>query len=302
MDSKGIMVTIRCITYNHELYIRQCLEGFVMQKTNFRFVAIVHDDASTDGNADIIREYAKKYPNIIRPILQTENQHSKGFKEAKEMLINLCLQTKYVAYCEGDDYWTDPFKLQKQFDFMEANPEYAACFHQSLMHFEGDGSEDILCGDIKDQDYTGLELYSSDHRPPTASFFFKSEVLKSAVYKNSLQADLVFGDVPLFLSCAHEGKVRGMSDVMSVYRKHQQGMTNTFTNGSKLMLRFADSNLKLYKIFGNQYKEECTKIYVIENLNYFFTNLHQKRYHIGSLIKVLLRYPITTIHFIKERI
>ena len=136
MDGKEIMVTIRCITYNHELYIRQCLDGFVMQKTNFRFIAIVHDDASTDGNADIIKEYAKKYPDIIHPILQTENQHSKGFKEAKEMLINLCLQSKYVAYCEGDDYWTDPLKLQKQFDFMEANPEYAACFHPARIHYE----------------------------------------------------------------------------------------------------------------------------------------------------------------------
>lgn len=302
MDEKEIMVTIRCITYNHELYIRQCLDGFIMQKTNFRFVAIVHDDASTDGNADVIREYAQKYPDIIRPILQTENQHSKGFKEAKEMLINLCLQSKYVAYCEGDDYWTDPLKLQKQLNFMESHPDYSACFHQSMIHCEENNNEDVLGGDIKDQDYSGLELYHIEHRPQTASFFFKSEVLRSAIYKKSLNADLVFGDVPLFLSCAHEGKVRGMSDVMSVYRKHQQGMTNTFTNGSKLLLRFADSNLKLYKIFGDQYKEECTRIYVIENLNYFFINLHQKRCRIGSLIKVLLRYPITTIHFIKERI
>ena len=302
MDGKEIMVTIRCITYNHELYIRQCLDGFVMQKTNFRFVAIVHDDASTDGNADIIKEYAKKYPDIIHPILQTENQHSKGFKEAKEMLINLCLQSKYVAYCEGDDYWTDPLKLQKQFDFMEANPDYAACFHPARIHYEEGNNEDELSGNIQNRDYSGIELYNENYRPPTASLFFKSSVLRSDVYQKSLHTNLVFGDIPLFLSCAHEGKVRGMNDVMSVYRKHQQGMTSTFNNGSKLMLRFADSNLSLYKIFGDQYKEECTKIYVIENINYFFINLHQKRYRIGTLIKVLLKYPITTIHFIKERI
>ena len=93
-----------------------------------------------------------------------------------------------------------------------------------------------------------------------------------------------------------------MSDVMSVYRKHQQGMTNTFNSGSKRLLRFAESNLKLYTIFGNQYKKECIKIYVIEYLNYFFINLHHGRFYISSLLKVLFKYPITTLGFIKERL
>lgn len=118
---KPLMVTIRCTAYNHEPYIRDCLEGFVMQKTNFRFEAIVHDDASIDGTAAIIREYAEKYPDIIKPIFESENQYSKH-DGSLNRIMNAHTCGRYVAYCEGDDYWTDPLKLQKQFDILEKNP------------------------------------------------------------------------------------------------------------------------------------------------------------------------------------
>jgi glycosyltransferase involved in cell wall biosynthesis len=123
-DPRPVMVTIRCITYNHEAYIRQALEGFVMQKTNFRFEAIVHDDASTDGTAAIIREYAEKYSDIIKPIYETENQYSK-YDGTLDRIMNAASRGKYIAFCEGDDYWIDPLKLQKQVDFLDANPEYS---------------------------------------------------------------------------------------------------------------------------------------------------------------------------------
>src|SRR5574344_1986516 len=124
------LVVIRCITYNHESYIRDCLNGFVMQKTTFPFVAVVHDDASTDKTADIIREYAEKYPDIIKPIYETENQYSKS-DGSLERIMNAHTKGKYIALCEGDDYWIDPLKLQKQVDFLEANPEYSMCFHKA---------------------------------------------------------------------------------------------------------------------------------------------------------------------------
>jgi len=120
--SQPLMVTIQCFTYNHEPYIRQCLEGFVMQKANFRFEAIVHDDASTDGTADIIREYAEKYPDIIKPIYETENQYSKHDGSLRR-IMDAHTHGKYVALCEGDDYWIDPLKLQKQVDILESNPD-----------------------------------------------------------------------------------------------------------------------------------------------------------------------------------
>ena len=117
MESK-IIVSIQCLVYNHEPYLRKCLDGFVMQKTNFKFEAIVHDDCSTDGSAAIIREYAEKYPDIIKPIYETENQYSKHDGSLDRIMDSAC-KGKYIALCEGDDYWTDPLKLQKQYDVLE---------------------------------------------------------------------------------------------------------------------------------------------------------------------------------------
>lgn len=120
-NQQPLMVSIRCAVYNHELYIRKCLEGFVMQKTNFRFEAIVHDDASTDGSAAIIKEFAEKYPDIIKPIFEKENQYSKH-DGSLGRIMDENSHGKYIAFCEGDDYWTDPLKLQKQIDFWSLIP------------------------------------------------------------------------------------------------------------------------------------------------------------------------------------
>lgn len=125
-----IAVSVYCLAYNHEKYIRDALESFVSQKTTFQYEVIVHDDASTDGTADIIREYAQNYPEIIRPIYQKENQYSKGVKVAGEIIWPL-LRGKYVAACECDDCWTDPMKLQLQYDAMEKNPDCTICSHST---------------------------------------------------------------------------------------------------------------------------------------------------------------------------
>lgn len=125
------LVSIRCLVYNHEPFLRECLDGFIMQKTNFAFEAIVHDDASTDRSAAIIREYAEKYPDIIKPIYETENQYSKG-DGSLSRIMNAAIHpaVKFIAMCEGDDYWTDPYKLQKQVDFLETHLDYSLCCHR----------------------------------------------------------------------------------------------------------------------------------------------------------------------------
>ena len=122
-DSDEIpLVSISCITYNHKQYIRDAIEGFLMQRTNFPVEILIHDDASTDGTAEIIREYEKQYPWLIKPVYQTENQYSKhnSFISISKIQYGRALG-KYIAFCEGDDYWTDPYKLQKQVDFLESN-------------------------------------------------------------------------------------------------------------------------------------------------------------------------------------
>ncbi len=132
------LVAIKCFVYNHEPYLRECLDGFVMQQTDFPFVAIVHDDASTDHSADIIREYAAKYPDIIHPIYETENQYSKqdgSLGRIMDAAIN-ATGAKYIAMCEGDDYWTDPHKLQKQVDYLEAHKEVGLCYTDCDIYYE----------------------------------------------------------------------------------------------------------------------------------------------------------------------
>ena len=127
-NSEIPLVSICCITYNHEPYIVQTLDGFLMQKTSLPFEILIHDDASTDRTADIIREYEKKFPNLIKPIYQKENQYSKGFTSVSETWNFPRAQGKYIALCEGDDYWIDENKLQMQVDFLENNPEYGMCY------------------------------------------------------------------------------------------------------------------------------------------------------------------------------
>ncbi len=129
MNSSQIKVSVVCNAYNHEKYIRKCLESLVMQRTTFDYEILVHDDASTDGTADIIREFEQKYPDLIKPIYQTENQYSKGGVSRFQYPR---VKGEYIAFCEGDDYWTDELKLQKQFDALETHPEVDMCAHTAI--------------------------------------------------------------------------------------------------------------------------------------------------------------------------
>ena len=113
------LVSIGCITYNHAPYIRQCIKGFLMQKTNFPFEIIINDDCSTDGTTEIIKEYEKQYPNLINAIYHSENQYSKGVKGIFWKYVFSKVRGKYIAMCEGDDYWTDPYKLKRQIEYLE---------------------------------------------------------------------------------------------------------------------------------------------------------------------------------------
>lgn len=125
-----ILVSISCVTFNHVKFIEKCLEGFLMQKCDFNYEILIHDDASTDGTKEIIEKYYALYPDIIKPIFQKENQYSKG-KRGFNVKYNFSrAKGKYIALCEGDDYWTDEFKLQKQVDFLEENQKYALCCHR----------------------------------------------------------------------------------------------------------------------------------------------------------------------------
>ncbi len=221
-----IIVSIQCLAYNHAPYIRQCLDGFVMQKTNFRFEAIVHDDASTDGTQDIIREYEKKYPDIIKPIYQKENQYSKGIPGYITNLITQQCKGKYIAVCEGDDYWIDPLKLQKQVDFLEAHPDYTLFFHNALIRYQDRNLPDRLLSTFETGDFDTTKLFEK-WQLPLASVLLRKSVLESDEYKDLSKS--VHGGFLLFLASTKSGKVYGLSQCLSVYRKNAGGVSNTMS-------------------------------------------------------------------------
>lgn len=219
MQSKGIVVSVACITYNHAPYIRQCLEGFLMQKTNFPIEIIVHDDASTDGTDDIIREYALKYPELFKVILQEENQYSKGVD-----VLSLVFERsagKYIALCEGDDYWTDPLKLQKQVDFLEEHEEFSMCFHRAAIVQEINGPIWLSASQLEAREYSAEELFST-WLVPTASILYRRQVNDIPIKYSS---DIMNGDIVLVLKCCSMGRVMALEDEMSVYRMHAGGVT-----------------------------------------------------------------------------
>ena len=225
MKQQEVLVSIRCLVYNHEPYLRQCLDGFVMQKTNFAFEAIVHDDASTDKSADIIKEYAEKYPDIIKPIFETENQYSKKDGSIRRIMDDAtCKTTKYIAFCEGDDYWTDPLKLQKQFDFMEANPDYSLCFHPAYVKFENGIQERTLFGEWKETDYNGLDIIRQ-WTIPTASVFFRAKFYNKKYFEIANDRRFIYGDIVLFEYMSTKGRIKCINEVMSVYRRNAGGVT-----------------------------------------------------------------------------
>lgn len=219
VKGNDIKVAIKCLVYNHEPYLRECLEGFVMQQTDFPFVAIVHDDASTDHSADIIREYAAKYPDIIHPIYETENQYSK--KGSLTKIMNDAIEATgapYIALCEGDDYWTDPHKLQKQVDFLDTHPEvglcytdYGKCANTNKPYILGAFTNGAA---VPPKDYEEFLLENSYIAPMTWMY-------RRDVWKN-LDLDWVRTDGTLVwaLEFYMKSKVAYLPDITAIYREH----------------------------------------------------------------------------------
>lgn len=211
----NILVSISCITYNHSAYIRQCLDGMLMQQTTFNFEILIHDDCSTDGTDDIIREYASKYPKIIKPLYEEENQYQQG-KPIGTAVWNLPrAKGKYIAMCEGDDYWTDPLKLQKQVDFLESHPEYSMCFHKVNILLEEGVPQNTIESDFHDGEWYARDIYEK-WIISTCSVVYR----KFPVERDSR---ILFGDIFLFLQCAERGRMWCHNMQSATYRRHVGG-------------------------------------------------------------------------------
>ena len=224
------LVSIRCMVYNHEPFLRQCLDGFVMQKTTFPYEAIVHDDASTDGSAAIIREYADKYPDIIKPIYETENQYNKQDGSLRRILDEaIHPKAKYVAMCEGDDYWTDPNKLQLQVDYLEEHTDCSFSVHDfrvwDTQRNELRATRPIQF--VKENEcikvFTMSDYKTGVYIAQTLSCVYRKVSLqKSNFYKYKTGFDMT-----LFFALLTQGNAVFFNRVMGVYRTHPSSITSS---------------------------------------------------------------------------
>ena len=221
------VVSICSITYNHAPYIRQCLDGFLMQKTNFPFEIIINDDCSTDGTTEIIKEYAEKYPDLIKPIFHEENQYKKGVRGMFVKYVFPKAQGKYLALCEGDDYWIDPLKLQKQVDILESD-DSVSMVYTSFKTVDSKGNL-MLRPDYenyKKRSFTGdvfYKLITSGNFIMTLTTCFRKEVYENDVIKGYP----VMLDYALFLGVSSTGKAVFLPEETGCYRYVENSAMNS---------------------------------------------------------------------------
>ena len=225
--SQDIKVSIICNTYNHEDYIKDALDSFLMQETDFAYEILIHDDASTDKTADIVREYEKNYPELIKPIYQTENMYSKKLSITKSYQCPR-VKGKYIAFCEGDDYWTDPKKLQKQYNALEKHPNSMMCVHAGIGVNAKTKEKQNVYAPFNENTIINVEqaISGGGDYLITSSFFFRKEMLENQpeFLKNC------FYDYTMQIQGALNGGIIYLNNCMSAYRQFSK---NSWTSRNR---------------------------------------------------------------------
>jgi len=223
-------LTVVTTTYNQEKFIKDCIEGIVNQKTSFPFQLIISDDCSTDETRNIIKEYQKKYPDIVKPIFREKNLGAMGnFVQTLNEV-----HTEYVALCDGDDYWTDMSKLQKQVDFLDKNKDYTICYHLTKVVFEDNSEEPSVYPLCDETEQTFKDLLSGNNIPANTVVYrwlFKD---KDSFIKE-FPDDIIPGDYYVHLMHGRKGKIHLINKQMSIYRRQKDGMWyETIKSGPKI--------------------------------------------------------------------
>jgi glycosyltransferase involved in cell wall biosynthesis len=252
------MVDICCITFNHSSYIAQAINGFLIQKSEFPFRIIIHDDASTDSTQKIVKQFYENNPEIIIPIFQKENKYSRGINPMLEFILPKCTG-KYLAFCEGDDFWTDPDKLQKQVEFLEANPEFSMV-HTDVNHLYQDKNKLELSynkahgihfpsGDIFDN------LLKGDLFIKTSSVIVKRDVFSQASNYNLFrERKWLLSDLPTWLEIAYCTKIKYLEDTTTTYRLIDESASRT-----KNLFKMHKFHLSVYDVLYYYWKTYSEK-------------------------------------------
>ena len=237
------LVSVCCLAYNQHRYIKECIEGVIKQQTSFLIEILIQDDASDDGTAEIIRHYAAKYPELIHPVFQTENQYSKGVSIVQP-LYDLA-KGKYIAFCDGDDYWIDPLKLQKQVDYLECNPDCG-----------------LICTDFK-RYIQGYDLFEKSNTGNSSHLTYKDIILGQATillssaclrrrfienrdYTHLDPAYYFKGDALLFLDISLYSYIYFSSDITTVYRMLKNSISHPDNYIERCKFSYMMSNTILY--------------------------------------------------------
>lgn len=310
-NKEDALVTIVCTVFNHEKYLKKAIDGFLMQKCNFNYSIYIQDDCSTDNSKKLIQEYEKKYPDIIKGYYLDENIYGQGISP----LFNLIekVKTKYVAVCEGDDYWTDEFKLQKQIDFLESKPDYVATYHNVLVVDDDSKLHNMskkimplyIEHDFTIEDIQKLSICCSQSASLVFINFWKdwNQEYKKKYLECNANGDIKLNSVLLFL-----GKVHFLEDIMSCYRKSLSNDSwSSQTKDKNLSLYFIESRKsieELIKYIFNQKIKFCIGKYSTNALIIFIKNptIYNLNIFITSLKNVgVLTFIHSTFHFLTNR-
>lgn len=270
---------ICCITYNHSPYIRQALESFLMQRTNFPFEIYISDDASTDSTPDILKEYAAKYPQKIKIFLHKKNQ---GVMQNFIGLLER-ISSKYVCLCEGDDYWTDPLKLQKQKNFLDNHPECSLVFHPVKIHWEDNSHSTGIWKPYPKKYYGELEQQILDENIiPTLSVMYRWRFNTDSL--SLFPKDILPGDWFLHRLHAQVGKLGFIPEIMGVYRKHSGGVWYNQFNDKNYFINNFWPLINAFLYAEKQFQKDYT-LHISEIL-YNVIHFSQRNSHI-DLISLL---------------
>ncbi|HBI33707.1 MAG TPA: hypothetical protein DEA43_00250 [Candidatus Moranbacteria bacterium] len=294
MSNKPI-VSIVCVAYNHEKFIQQTLESFIMQKANFDFEIIIGEDCSTDKTREIIKEFEKKYPNVIKPIFREKNiGTTENFFDTLR-----CANGKYIVICDGDDFFIDENKLQLQVDFLDKNLDYAVCFHSVKIFFENkEGAKSIYPRAVDLPELTTLSLLKNNFIP-TMSVMYRRQN-----YKDLPKINIVPGDWYLHLYHAKFGKIGFIDKTMSAYRRHSGGIWwDSHGNKEGLFKKHGVSFIAMYfellKLFGKNLEYRQIISYHVNYLLNVIIEIDKKEKS-GMINEILLKFPNNMSEILSE--
>ena len=330
LPDKDYKILVRCITYNQSKYICDALNGFAIQETDFPFICIVVDDASKDGNQEVIKQYANDNCDMSKAEISEDDISTYirvSHKTNTNCVFLFCLLKvnlyckpekqeiykpyraicEYEAICEGDDYWIEAHKLQVQYDWLDKHSDYSMCFHNAYEIWDSKDEKNSLFSNIQNREYGGTEIFGN-WIIPTASVFLRTKLYSTIEYNTILIKKMARGDTPTFLTAANYGKIRGMSDVMSVYRRNAGGFTQKKISVQSVS-KFV-SDLRQYPlIWGKKNKKLSQSItnkaivdfemYSLKKMDFHsFKEIHNIVRHEEFVyyISALFSYPIRMIH------